>query len=1265
MDKMLRIVLFLVGCFGLGSCLPPNNASLEFVAKDWAPPWPYPFPRPPNLPSRKMVFKGVRFTVNCTTNDPDAVVQLFERVKNENSKNSEIEKGGRIQKVNQTFVIDPVESIDIRDYECIAEDARGQEKILKLGFLNVNRLSVLDPIELYPRENPTFIHEDEKKAINCSSEGHPGFQEKDLILSWYRLVNGKEVKITDGVIHRDYTDNNRGGTLDYADLVFTKFSKNDEGVYICKRILDKHVKAKNVTLKLITPYKPKVALPQLPSGKFSRPTGYRATVVCELISSPPPSVKKWMKGSTVIEDCSPYTASDCILSIGATQHSKDSGDYYCVGENKMGETKVKLDLQITEKVELDKPTTTIAVIYEEDRELVCNVAKANPPPTIVWEYQVDTCEKADDNCVPLDNEWKRVTEQTPESETPTMKSKIISKATQKNHFYRCVATNKVASIQLNQFETASDTYNFKVIRTERSKVQFVFLAESTAINENDKINISCIVDMTKYKKPRISKIGDNRLLTVTQTSGANNIDTFTYWKPISELTDSGSYICEAENQRGTNSNSQTLEINIEPLVKAEITDFEDMSVSQNDRKNLRIFCNATGNPAPVITWTKDGKLLDDLTVINGINQCRTLKKGIYIRKKKRSLVICNLNFKDHGGTYECCAKNALADVKESLELLVYAKPVIRDLPAERTFGVGDGDSIFCTSVANPPANVTWERVTNNSTVQIGFTAVEKVPLDFAKVSKDDAGPYRCTATNEFGTVSETVDVIVKGTTGGLLGSDQKSTIIGIVVAFALLLIIIIIFVCWYRRHLKAKYAKYLEPNETFILDPDRTLFDQSNDLPYDMSWEFPRERVTFIKTLGSGAFGQVWLAEAEGLHSFKPRENTPDARRRRKSIQKGRNRYHSMSFRYKKQTQNFEMSLEKMMVAVKTLKDGAAESEYKDLASELKILIHLGEHKNIVNLLGACTTGGKLCVILECCPHGSLLNFLRSKRDVFKPAWAKHEVDMEKECSYIDLAMTAWQVSKGMDFLQTKKLIHRDLAARNVLVGDDYIMKIADFGLARDIYADEFYLKNTTGLLPIKWMAPESIFDRVYTTSSDVWSYGILLWEIFTLGGSPYPGLPTENLRDYLESGRRMECPEQCPKDIYEIMLDCWAKSPYERPLFAQITERLNNCMKQNISTGDAPQNYLDFTDAQDNYLQPEKAANQPPPEYLQASAGDDNLKDDADRPLLAKGGNDYLEDDFANHPPPPPPPDNDYPEDRYVSSDQHYKVPKSNAERV
>ena len=102
--------------------------------------------------------------------------------------------------------------------------------------------------------------------------------------------------------------------------------------------------------------------------------------------------------------------------------------------------------------------------------------------------------------------------------------------------------------------------------------------------------------------------------------------------------------------------------------------------------------------------------------------------------------------------------------------------------------------------------------------------------------------------------------------------------------------------------------------------------------------------------------------------------------------------------------------------------DNASEDEYKDLASELKIIIHLGEDKNIVNLLGACTTAGDLNVILECCPHGDLLSFLRARREIFSPEWNKRETDMEKEFTYIDLVMISHQVSKGMDFLQSRKV---------------------------------------------------------------------------------------------------------------------------------------------------------------------------------------------------------------------------------------------------
>jgi len=149
------------------------------------------------------------------------------------------------------------------------------------------------------------------------------------------------------------------------------------------------------------------------------------------------------------------------------------------------------------------------------------------------------------------------------------------------------------------------------------------------------------------------------------------------------------------------------------------------------------------------------------------------------------------------------------------------------------------------------------------------------------------------------------------------------------------------------------------------------------------------------------------------------------------------------------------------------------------------------------------------------------------------------------------------------EYLSQKKFIHRDLATRNILVCDDHLVKISDFGLTRDVYESCQYQKaHTAGKLPIKWMAIESLFDNVYTTESDVWSYGILLWELITLGSSPYPGVAGRDIHKLIKNGYRMDKPENCSQQMYQLMLSCWAANAEDRPSFTDLRNDLEEMLE-------------------------------------------------------------------------------------------------------
>lgn len=244
----------------------------------------------------------------------------------------------------------------------------------------------------------------------------------------------------------------------------------------------------------------------------------------------------------------------------------------------------------------------------------------------------------------------------------------------------------------------------------------------------------------------------------------------------------------------------------------------------------------------------------------------------------------------------------------------------------------------------------------------------------------------------------------------------------------------------------------------------------------------------------------------------------------------------------------------RMNAAIKMLKEFASENDHRDFAGELEVLCKLGHHPNIINLLGACENKGYLYIAIEYAPYGNLLDFLRKSRVLeTDPAFAQEHGTASTLTSQ-QLLQFASDVAKGMQYLSEKQFIHRDLAARNILVGENLTSKIADFGLSR---GEEVYVKKTMGRLPVRWMAIESLNYSVYTTKSDVWSFGVLLWEIVSLGGTPYCGMTCAELYEKLPQGYRMEKPLNCDDEVYELMRQCWRDRPYERPPFAQISVQL------------------------------------------------------------------------------------------------------------
>ena len=275
-------------------------------------------------------------------------------------------------------------------------------------------------------------------------------------------------------------------------------------------------------------------------------------------------------------------------------------------------------------------------------------------------------------------------------------------------------------------------------------------------------------------------------------------------------------------------------------------------------------------------------------------------------------------------------------------------------------------------------------------------------------------------------------------------------------------------------------------------------------------------------------------------------------------------------------------------IAVKFVNSNAGPEQKQEFIQEA-ILMRNFEHPNIVQVYGICMDSEPIGIIMELM-QCDLLTFLRRCRsdDEFEEEHRDYRECPPCTLTLVEQIMFAIDIANGCNYLSEHHMLHRDLAARNCLVSQisdpglksvrancDYIVKVGDFGLARDVYKQEYYRKTGNALMPVRWMSPEALIDGMFTSQSDVWSYGVVFWEIMTLGNQPYPAKDNVDVLYYVKSGGRLEPPENCIPELGDLMDSCWNSKPSKRPTFKQILDYLDALIRAICLQPEGPGDYM------------------------------------------------------------------------------------------
>ncbi|XP_073474527.1 NT-3 growth factor receptor isoform X1 [Aquarana catesbeiana] len=619
-------------------------------------------------------------------------------------------------------------------------------------------------------------------------------------------------------------------------------------------------------------------------------------------------------------------------------------------------------------------------------------------------------------------------------------------------------------------------------------------------------------------------------------------------------------------------------------------DVPEISVSHSslvvhEGDNAVITCNGSGSPLPDVDWT--------VTNLHSINTHQTNVNWTNVHSINLTLV--NVSGEDNGYALTCIAENVVGMTNATVLLTVNYPPRILSLkePVSRL-----EHCIEFVVRGNPRPELTWYH-NKIALRQVDFIRTEYYGQDnvlegcllFNKPTHYYNGNYTLVAKNKHGAANQTVyahfleqpypsentDYFVSVADFGVSPTPPISVThkpeedtfgvsiaVGLAAFACVLLVVLFIVINKYGRRSKfgmkgpvavisgeedsASPLHHINhgittPNsldagpDTVVIGMTRIpvienpqYFRQSHNChkPDTYVQYIKRRDIVLKRELGEGAFGKVFLAECYNLSPTK----------------------------------------DKMLVAVKALKDPTLGAR-KDFQREAELLTNL-QHDHIVKFYGVCGDGDPLIMVFEYMKHGDLNKFLRAHGPD-----AMILVDGQPRQTKGDMGLSqmlniATQIASGMVYLASQHFVHRDLATRNCLVGASLQVKIGDFGMSRDVYSTDYYRVGGHTMLPIRWMPPESIMYRKFTTESDVWSFGVILWEIFTYGKQPWFQLSNTEVIECITQGRVLERPRVAPKEVYDIMLGCWQREPQLRLNIKEIYKILQ-------ALGKASPIYLDI----------------------------------------------------------------------------------------